>query len=142
MIQRKQTLWLLLATIAAFLTLKFPFYTGNVLEPITNLKTFKLLNAGSYGNMLITILSVAVGVIALITIFLYSDRKKQMLITGVNTVLSLVTIVLYYLQTKSFSDGAYSISAILTLIIPISLIAAIIGIRSDEKLIKSVDRLR
>jgi hypothetical protein len=50
--------------------------------------------------------------------------------------------VLYYLQTKTFVNGAYSISAILTLIIPISLIAAIIGIRSDEKLIKSVDRLR
>ena len=142
MIQRKQTLWLLLATLAAFLTLKFPFYTGNVLDPITNIKTFKLLNAGSYGNMLITILSVAVGVIALITIFLYSDRKKQMLITAVNTVLSLIVIVLYYLQTKNFIDGAYSISSILSLIIPISLIAAIIGIRSDEKLIKSVDRLR
>lgn len=142
MIQRKQTLWLLLATIAAFLTLKFSFYTGNVLDITTNVKTFKSLNAGSYGNMLITILSVAVGVISLITIFLYSDRKKQMLITGVNTVLSLLIIVLYYLQTKTFVDGAYSISSILTLIIPISLIAAIIGIRSDEKLIKSVDRLR
>jgi hypothetical protein len=142
MIQRKQTLWLLLATIAAFLTLKFSFYTGNVLDITTNVKTFKSLNAGSYGNMLITILSVAVGVIALITIFLYSDRKKQILITGVNTVLSLIIIVLYYLQTKTFVNGAYSISAILTLIIPISLIAAIIGIRSDEKLIKSVDRLR
>jgi hypothetical protein len=142
MIQRKQTLWLLLATIAAFLTLKFPFYTGNVLDAITSVKTFKLLNAGSYGNMLITILSVTIGVIALITIFLYSDRKKQMLITSVNTVLSLLIIVLYYLQTKTFVDGAYSISAILTLIIPISLIAAIVGIKSDEKLIKSVDRLR
>jgi len=142
MIQRKQTLWLLLATIAAFLTLKFPFYTGNVLDTATNIKTFKSLNAGNYGNMLITILSVSVGVIALITIFLYSDRKKQMLITVVNTVLSLLIIALYYLQTKTFVDGAFSIAAILTFIIPISLIAAIIGIRSDEKLIKSVDRLR
>jgi glucan phosphoethanolaminetransferase (alkaline phosphatase superfamily) len=142
MIQRKQTLWLLLATIAAFLTLKFSFYTGNVLDITTNIKTFKSLNAGSYGNMLITILSVAVGVISLITIFLYSDRKKQILITGVNTVLSLLIIVLYYLQTKTFVDGAYSISSLLTLIIPISLIAAIVGIKSDEKLIKSVDRLR
>ncbi len=141
MIQRKQTLWLLLSTIAAFLTLKFPFYTGNVIrDPILNVKTFELLNARF--NISITILSVAIGVIALITIFLYNDRKKQILITGVNTALSLLIIVLYYLQTKTFVDGAYSISSILTLIIPISLIAAIIGIRSDEKLIKSVDRLR
>ena len=140
MIQRKQTLWLLLATIAAFLTLKFPFYTGNILDATINVKAFKLLDARF--NILITILSVAVGVIALITIFLYNDRKRQMLISVVNLVLSLGVIVLYYLQTKNFVDGAYSITSLLTLIIPVLIIMAIIGIRKDEKLIKSVGRLR
>lgn len=138
MIQRKQTLWLLLVTVAAFLTLKFPFYTGNVLE--NNLPVFKSLTARY--NIAITILSVAVGVIALITIFLYNDRKRQLWISVANLLLSIVVIVLYYMQTKGFIDGTYSITALFTLIIPVLLIMAIAGIRKDEKLIKSVDRLR
>lgn len=141
MIQRKQTLWLLLAAIASCLTLKFPYYTGNIIkDTVTGIKTFELLNARF--DIFITILSVAVGVAALITIFLYNDRKKQMLFTAVNTVVSVLVIVLYYLQTKKFIDGAYSITSIFAIAVPVLLIMAIVGINKDEKLIKSVDRLR
>lgn len=141
MIQRKQTLWLLFAAIAALLTLKFPFYTGNIVkDTVTGVKTFELLNARF--DIFITILSVAVGVVALITIFLFNDRKKQMLFTAVNTIVSVLVIALYYFQTKKFVDGAYSITSILILAVPVLLIMAIIGINKDEKLIKSVDRLR
>ncbi|MFY7965630.1 MAG: DUF4293 domain-containing protein [Chitinophagaceae bacterium] len=140
MIQRKQTLWLLIAAIASFLTLKFPFYTGNVLDSITNSKVYHSLDARF--DILITILSVAIGVVSLLTIFLYSDRKKQMIISVANLFLSIIVIVLYYLQTKKFVDGTFSITSILNLIIPVMLIMAIIGINKDEKLIKSVDRLR
>ncbi|CAF3939994.1 unnamed protein product [Rotaria sp. Silwood1] len=141
MIQRKQTLWLLFAAIAALLTLKFPFYTGNTIkDTVTGIKSFEQLNARF--DILITILSVAIGVAALITIFLYSDRKKQILFTAINCVVSIVVIVLYYLQTKKFVDGAYSITSILVLAVPVLLIMAIVGINKDEKLIKSVDRLR
>ncbi len=142
MIQRKQTLWLLFASIAAFLTIKFSFYTGNILDSTTNLKAFQQLNSGSYGNMLITICSVSVGVISLITIFLFNDRKKQMMFSGFNLLLSITTIILYYKQTKTFVDGAYSITSILTIIIPILLVLAIIGIIKDIKLLKNSERLR
>lgn len=138
MIQRKQTLWLLIATIAAFLTMKFPFYTGNILE--NNLKVYKTLDARySIG---IVVLTVTVAIIALVTIFLYSDRKKQMLFTAINVLLSLITIFMYYTQTKLFVDGTYSITAILSIVVPVFLVMAIVGINSDEKLIKNADRLR
>ena len=140
MIQRKQTLWLLLATIAAFLTLQFPFYTGNVVDAITNVNAFTELNARY--NILITIISVAVGVIALITIFLYNDRKKQIVFSTLNCLLSITVIVLYFLQIKKFTDGAISITSLIALVIPVLIVLAIIGIYKDEKLIKSVDRLR
>ena len=140
MIQRKQTLWLLLATIAAFLTLQFPFYTGNVVDTITNVNAFTELNARY--NILITIISVAVGVIALITIFLYNDRKKQIVFSTLNCLLSITVIVLYFLQIKKFTDGAISITSLIALVIPVLIVLAIIGIYKDEKLIKSVDRLR
>ena len=140
MIQRKQTLWLLLATIASFLTLQLPFYTGNVVDAITNVNAFTELNARY--NILITIISVAVGVIALITIFLYNDRKKQIVFSTLNCLLSITVIVLYFLQIKKFTDGAISITSLIALVIPVLIILAIIGINKDEKLIKSVDRLR
>ncbi len=138
MIQRKQTLWLLFATIAAFLTIKFPFYTGNILE--NNLKVYKTVDARY--NIGIVVLTVSIAIIALVTIFLYADRKKQMLFSAVNLLLSLITIFLYHLQTKLFVDGAYSITAILSIVLPFFIAMAIIGMYSDEKLIKNADRLR
>ncbi|RYY52662.1 MAG: DUF4293 domain-containing protein, partial [Chitinophagaceae bacterium] len=36
MIQRQQTLWLLLSAAAAFLTFRFPFYTGDFMEGTIN----------------------------------------------------------------------------------------------------------
>ena len=139
MIQRKQTLWLLLATVAAFLTLKFSFYTGNVLE-LKNIKTYKTLDARF--DILILIVTVAIAVISLVTIFLYNDRKKQLLLCTTNCLLSITVIVLYFLQIKKFVDGAISITSLITLVIPVLIMLAIVGIYRDEKLIKSVDRLR
>ena len=138
MIQRKQTLWLLFATIAAFLTLKFPFYTGNILVG-TILSPFRL---DARFNIPILMTTNTVAVISLITIFLFKDRKKQIILTIMALLLSLTSIGLYYWQSQKFVDGTFSITALLTLVIPVLLVMAIIGIYKDEKLIKSVDRLR
>jgi hypothetical protein len=138
MIQRKQTLWLLFATIAAFLTLKFPFYTGNILVG-TILSPFRL---DARFNIPILMTTNTFSVISLITIFLINDRKKQIILTIMALLLSLTSIGLYYWQSQKFVDGTFSITALLTLVIPVLLVMAIIGIYKDEKLIKSVDRLR
>ena len=56
----------------------------------------------------------------------------------------LVTHGLFFMQTKKFAPGQgnFSLSAIFALVIPILLIVAMRGIRKDEKLVKSLDRLR
>jgi Domain of unknown function (DUF4293) len=55
---------------------------------------------------------------------------------------SLIVIVVYYLETQKFTEGNYALTAVLTFLIPVFFIVAWMGIRKDEKLIKSMDRLR
>lgn len=142
MLQRKQTIWLLLASVLAFLSLKFPVYTGNVLE--NNVKVFKNLTAYnnlSYG-LIVLILTIALATACLFTIFLYKNRKKQMLLCIGLTIIAIVNLVLYYLQSKLFIDGAYAITAVIVICIPILTLLAARGIYKDEQLVKSLDRIR
>jgi hypothetical protein len=139
MLQRIQTIWLMLAAICGFLTLKFPFYSGNKADA-NNVKTFEYLIAS--GSIIILILTVAVFVTVLITIFLYKNRKLQLRITLAVIVVSLLNIFLYYTETKKFAEGNYSLTALLTVAIPFFLFFAARNIYKDEKLVKSMDRLR
>lgn len=139
MIQRIQTLWLALASLAALATLKFSFFSGNKLD-LNQVKTFHELTATS--NFLLLVLTAGVGVCSLIVIFLYKNRKLQFRLTILALLLSLLNIFLYYRETLTYSEGNYTITSILTLIIPIFLFFASRGIYKDEKLIRSADRLR
>ena len=141
MIQRIQSIWLLLAAVAAFLTLKLSFYSGNIMKE-GQPQTFEALTGQS--NLLILILTVVVGLIALITIFLYKDRKMQLKLIFLGLAVSLLNLFLYYNQTTKFvpGQGKFAITAAVALIIPILFILAIRGIYRDQKLVKSLDRLR
>jgi hypothetical protein len=139
MIQRFQSLWLLLAAIFAFLTFKLPFYSGSkkiqgVIQPDVR------LNAAS--QIFILILTGTVILLCFIALFLYKNRKKQLTLTIINIILSIVLLVLYFLQIQKFETGIISLSCLFTLVIPIFLFLAARGIGKDEKLIKSLDRLR
>jgi hypothetical protein len=138
MIQRIQTIWLLLAAICAFLTLKLSFYSGNKI--IEGQKQFTHLTAND--NMLLTILSVTVGVAALILIFLFKDRKMQMRLTVVDLLISLLNVYLYFVASQNFIEGRIDWSCIIVFAIPVFLFLAFRGIYKDQKLVKSVDRLR
>lgn len=139
MIQRKQSLWLLLSVIVTSLSIKYPFFTGNILGT-GGTKNYQVLNGQL--DLVIMILSIVIASFSLFIIFLYKERKRQMLFTFISILLSLLLIFLYYKQTQLFLDGTLSITSVFVLIIPVSLIFALIGIFNDEKLIKSVDRIR
>jgi hypothetical protein len=135
MIQRIQTLWLLLAVTAAILSLQLPFYGG-----ISGQSTYTPLTGLS--NFIILILTVAVALTGLITVFLYKNRKLQLQLSLLGLLLQLIVIVLYFLETKKFTEGNFALTSILTFLIPVLFILAWMGIRKDEKLIRSMDRLR
>jgi hypothetical protein len=153
MLQRKQTIWMLLAVICAALTFKFAFYFGNMKVGLNGIaplevKAMPVFGAGAVsagsGSILILLVTIILIGGTLINIFNYKDRKKQYWIAIGLIVLSLVDILLYYWKSgvPPFESGNYSLGALLTLAIPVLLIMAASGIRKDDKLVKSADRLR
>jgi len=136
MIQRIQTLWLLVAVAAGLLSIKFPFYTGTL---VVNNAYLSLTAAENIPILILTVLS---ALIAFVTIFLFKNRKQQTTLTLLNIFISIIIVILYFLQLKNFSTGHFSLTSIFVFVLPIALIMALIGVRRDEKVIRSLDRLR
>ncbi|MBS1604062.1 MAG: DUF4293 family protein [Bacteroidetes bacterium] len=153
MLQRKQTLWMLLALVCAALTFKFAFYFGNMKVGLNGIaplevKAVPTLGAGSVsasaGSVLILIVTVIIIAGIIINIFNFRSRGKQLLITIGLIILSLLNIFLYWWKSgvPPFESGNYSVGMLLSLAIPVLLIMAALGIRKDQRLVKSADRLR
>jgi glucan phosphoethanolaminetransferase (alkaline phosphatase superfamily) len=138
MIQRQQTLWLLLAGVAAFFTFQYPFFTGTRLE--NNMSVVAELDAGS--NFFLLVLTGITIIVALIAIFLFKDRKTQLRVVIAGIVLSFVLLILYFVDAQKFDKGHFALSAILAVLVPASFCLAARGIYRDQKLIKSLDKLR
>jgi peptidoglycan/LPS O-acetylase OafA/YrhL len=148
MIQRVQTIWMILAAIAAFLTIKFSFYSGTlVIENGANAVTSMATN-GSYqlvsatNNFLILILTSSLGTGVIINIFLFRHRSIQIRIIIAAIIMECLIIFLYIRETLKFSQGNYNIWAILHILIFLFLVLATRGIYKDSKLIKDSNRLR
>jgi hypothetical protein len=140
MIQRIQSMWLLVASALAFISLKTSFFSGNIL--VNNVKQFQRFTGTSH--MLLMILTVLVALASLVAIFLYKDRKVQIRVTAGAMLVSIINLILYYTQTNNFvpTDWAFDLTALLALAIPFFLFLAVRGIYRDNKLMKSLDRLR
>ena len=136
MIQRIQSIWLLIASLVTFLTLKLSFYSGTYLPD----NLYHQLNGTQ--NLGLMIATIALGVLTLITIFLFKNRVTQLWLCIVAIFLDLLLLFLYYQQTKDFSRGDYAFAAVLHAVIIAALILAARGINKDEKLIKDSNRLR
>lgn len=139
MIQRIQTVWLFLVALCAAFTFKFPFYSGNMIGK-DNIPRYEKLVASSNFLLLIFTALLIGGAIAII--FLYKNRKQQLWLTIAAAGLSVINIIIYFSELKKYISGNVSLAAVLVLAIPIFLLLAANGIWKDEKLVKSLDRLR
>lgn len=138
MIQRQQTLWLLLAALAALLSFMFPFVTGKAMEK--GIEVDKVIKAGS--NFLLLIFTGASLILSGALIFLYKDRKLQMKLCLLGIFISIVIIILYILEMNKLTKSTLALYCILPFAILASYYIAFRNIRKDEKLIKSLDKLR
>jgi len=138
MIQRIQSVWLLLASACAFLSLKMPFYVGTNKD---NVASYKLMGTENFYLMLLTI---AIGVLALINIFLYKNRKLQIRLSVLGIMLELLLIFLYILEVRTFlaGSGTYALTALLHSLVVFFFFFAIRGISKDAKVIRDSNRLR
>ena len=153
MLQRMQSVWMLLAVVCAALTFKFSFYSGNMAVG-ANGHVFLAVKAAPVfgfgkdsagaGSILILIVTALIIAGTLINIFNFKARKKQVWLTIGLFFLSLLNILLYWWKSgvPPFTEGSYNLGAIFSLAIPVFLLLAARGIMKDEKLVKSADRLR
>jgi Domain of unknown function (DUF4293) len=140
MLQRIQSIWLLLAATMSALSLKFSFFSGNKINTETNVKEWIEYTAAQ--GSLNAILTIAIGVATLVCIFMYKDRKRQLLISLIVLAVSFLNIFLYYNASKTFTESNTDLTALISLSIPVFLVLAALGIYKDEQLVKNADRLR
>jgi hypothetical protein len=138
MIQRIQSVWLLLATAFDATTFRFPFYSGDwTKDTIPN-----AIDLNAKTTIWFTILTVIAGLLAFITIFLFDNRKLQLKLCYLGVFLSAVLLTMYFVELENFTTGNVAIWAIFYFAILACFILAARGIWKDQKLIKSLDRLR
>jgi hypothetical protein len=136
-----QSVWLLLAAVCAVATIKFSFYSGNIEVPGQPV-TFQYLT-GTF-SIWILIVTIAITCIAAIDIFLYKNRKLQGRLAILGILLSFLNIFLYLKEIHRFveNQGSHTITSVFVFVIPILFFLAWRGIYRDQKLVKSLDRLR
>lgn len=140
MIQRKQSIWLLLAALfnsSVFFVDMYKVHTvtGNIENVVTH---------NVYNDWPGLGLAVLMTVMPLITIFMFKDRKRQLRMCTVSAVatVSFLSRLLMHAKADPPSTLSYGIGSILPVVALVFIILAILGIKSDEKLVKSQDRLR
>ena len=149
MIQRKQTVYLLLSLVALVLCTLLPVGHFEA-EGMGVTKTFYNLSIMQEGtsllNIVMTVLLALSGTITVWAIFLYKNRKLQagvcMIVTllllawyGVYAVISFVTAPEKTIFHPDFACCLPFVSIVLTLL-------ARAGIRADERLVRAADRIR
>jgi len=150
MLQRIQSIWLLLVAAFAAITFKFPFYTGNrVVAGTDNTAASGLPPATEFVSLdatttvWLSILTVLAGAIAFISIFLFDNRKLQLKLCYLGIFLSVILLMMYFIEMSShFTNGSISLWCIFYFAILGFYILAARGIWKDDKLVKGMDRLR
>jgi hypothetical protein len=141
MLQRIQSVWLLLAGAFAATTFRFPFYSGTrKLLPNDQMIASPELNAQA--SIWLTVLTAIICGLAFVTIFLYGNRKLQLRFTIIDLFLSLGLLALYFLKLSDFTSGVLALSCVFYFAVPVCFFLAIRGIIRDNRLIRSMDRLR
>ncbi|NDF97953.1 MAG: DUF4293 family protein [Chitinophagia bacterium] len=140
MIQRAQTLWLLLSVICAGLSFFFPFATGWTLPPEgTPIKV--QVDAGY--QLYLTVLTFLLIVLGLVTIFLFGNHSKQQWYCLLGLLLTTLLGALYVrVLLYELNEFIPSLTALLPIGQWVGYLMAWRGVRHDEKLLKDQDSIR
>lgn len=138
MIQRIQSIWLLLAAGLDAVTFRVPFFSGDWIKD----RFLAVIDLNATTTIWLTILSVLTGMLALANIFLFKNRRLQLKLCYLGIFLTLVLLALYFLEKQNFIGGTISIWSVFYFAILLCFVFAARGIQKDEKLIRSMDRFR
>jgi hypothetical protein len=155
MIQRIQSIYLFLASLAIFALFLFPLVHNVYVDgkPISIMVTgvFQDINGQQAHTQFFVGLTVAtaiVGLIPLIIIFLYNNRKRQIALCY-SALLVIIGYSFWMAQVAKNVMGSiqidthnWGIGLLLSSISMLLIVFALKAIQRDEKLVKSADRLR
>jgi hypothetical protein len=116
--------------------MKFPFY---YIGPHPELDSDQF-NATT--KILLLMLTSILGALCLFIIFVYKQRKLQMWLTVLAIIISISNIFLYFNYKKDYIGGGLALTSIFVFAVPLFLFFATQGIYRDQRLVKSMDRLR
>jgi hypothetical protein len=136
MIQRIQTVYLILV---ALITGGLPFYAGLWTETEGNV-------VYAANIMWIQVVFLVSAALALITVFLFKNRKNQFVLNRLNIILNLFLLGFFVYRSLSLSGETSVSEKGIGMLIPVFSIVFLVlanrAIKKDEDLVKSVDRLR
>ena len=152
MIQRIQSVYLFVAAALTFCLFAIPYTTvGNLLMKVkVTVCHLSPMFPGKETAMLpLAIITVCAALLCIIAIFLFANRARQMRVVRLNIVLQaivLIGMVAYAFAIRhSMGMGASirpSFASVLPVVNIILLLLAKRGIKADDDLVKSADRLR
>jgi hypothetical protein len=146
MIQRIQSIWLFLAAMLNGLLFLFPLYRYNY--PNMLYSPWQYESVRNYIPLFI--MAAVATVLPLVTIFFFGDRKRQKGMVWLSLLSIFAFIAVMLMRVSNLKNGKATITnfeyvlpgVLVTIGGIVFLILALRGINKDEKLIKSLDRLR
>jgi Domain of unknown function (DUF4293) len=138
--QRKQTLWLVIAIIVLILTAFIPYAREAALDEI---KQVTSLAFTSKNNLILSLITSASIIACIFGIALFKNRNLQAIICLAAALLAIGIgvgeILLSQNQSATFN---YSFGIGLPIVASLFCLLAFRGVKSDQKLVRSIDRLR
>lgn len=154
MIQRIQTIWLIITTLLSGFLMKGPIINFSANNELTLYLSFTGIHNYKYsgpelltGSIALSAVIILIPVISVLTIFLYKRRRIQKVVSLVAVTFSVCLLILLsyytYLAIKNYSAVLVpGIKMFLPFAIVIFSFLGYKGISSDDNLVRSYDRLR
>lgn len=148
-IQRLQTLYLILAIVMVSVFFYVPFGYTTVADVADGVSVLEPLRAGQFTGLVIPLALTLV--LMVVAIFMFKKMPMQKLMVLVSALLTVVSMgVVVYVMVSGFSDtnpqvtmtSVWGGGGLLLVGALIAQLAAYNGISSDQRLLRSYDRLR
>jgi hypothetical protein len=147
MLQRLQSLYLLLAMVPYVLLFFFPIAEYTTPDAINTFSLMEITNGNSNSTVPLIIVVCLLAAACLVTIFLFKKRPLQIKITAITLLVHIgfIAAVFYsadFIANKLGTVANYKAGMYIALIPILFIVLAHRAIRKDEKMVNNTDRLR
>jgi uncharacterized membrane protein (UPF0182 family) len=156
MIQRIQTLWLLLAAVSLITAVFLPLATyqtadntGTIIVTMSGYENATDIHKILPSMFIVLLINIFLAALIFITIFFYRKRSLQIRLNNISKLLNIALLVVFFIMINQIEKSGlvhsptnYNIGAYLILAPFVFVVLANIAIRRDEKKVRAADRLR